>query len=101
MLGDPDIHALFVACMKEVEALARKQGVALPADICEKTLSRYAGVAVVKPSMALHLDRGRRLELEVFQGTAVRLGEQLGVPTPVNRFITAALKPHENGTPVG
>ena len=101
VLGDPDTRELFVACMKEVEALARKQGVALPEDICEQTLTRYPPGAKTKPSMALDLERGRRLELDVFQGTAVRLGEQLGVPTPVNRLIYAALKLHKDGSPAG
>lgn len=101
VLGDPDTHALFVDCMKEVEALARKEGVELPADIRENTLSRCAGGAKVRPSIALDLERGRRMELEVFQCTAVRLGEQLGVPTPVNRLIYAALKPHKDGPPTG
>lgn len=99
VLDDADTRALFVACMKEVEALARKQGVALPEDICEQTLARYPAGSKVKPSMALDLERGRRMELDVFQGTAMRLGEQLGVPTPVNRFIYAALKLHKDGPP--
>ncbi len=100
VLADADTRALFVSCMREVEALARESGVALDADVCEQVLSRYSGAAKgVKPSMALDLERGKRLELEVFQGTAVRLGERLGVPTPINRCIYAALKPHAHGPP--
>ena len=30
-------------------------------------------------------------------GGVVRLGTQLGVPTPANRFVYTALKLHENG----
>ena len=100
VLADADTRALFVSCMKEVEALARESGVALDVDICEQILGRYSGAAKgVKPSMALDLERGKRLELEVFQGTAVRLGERLGVATPVNRCIYAALKLHAHGLP--
>ena len=72
---------------------------ALPEDICEQTLNRYPEGSPVKPSMALDLERGRRMELDVFQGTMVRLGEQLDVPTPVNRLIYAALKPYKDGAP--
>jgi 2-dehydropantoate 2-reductase len=48
--------------------------------------------------MLLDLERGRRMELEVFQGAAVRMGRELGVPTPVNDFIYAALKLHAQGS---
>ena len=49
--------------------------------------------------MLLDLEQGRKLEVEALNGTAARLGEELGIPTPVNRFIYAVLKPHANGTP--
>ena len=42
---------------------------------------------------------GRRLELESLAGTAVRLGKELGVPTPLNEVVYAALKPYVNGHP--
>ena len=42
---------------------------------------------------------GRRLELESLAGTAVRLGRELGVPTPLNEVVYAALKPHVDGPP--
>jgi 2-dehydropantoate 2-reductase len=98
VVGDEHTRALFLACMREVEALAAKQGVGLDKNACETVLARYDnGPKGVKPSMLLDLERGRKLELEVFQGTAVRLGKELGVPTPVNDYIYAALKLHADG----
>jgi len=38
---------------------------------------------------------GRPSELEAQNGAVVRLGEEAGVPTPVNRFVYAALLPQE------
>ncbi len=43
---------------------------------------------------------GRRLELEAINGMVVRLGQEHGVPTPVNFVIYAALKPYVDGAPI-
>ena len=51
-------------------------------------------------SMAHDLIRGNRIELPWLAGRVVSLGKELGVPTPANAFIHAALKPYVNGAPV-
>jgi 2-dehydropantoate 2-reductase len=48
-------------------------------------------------SMGNDLLRGNRLELPWFAGKVVELGRRHGIPTPVNGFIYAALKPHMSG----
>jgi 2-dehydropantoate 2-reductase len=50
-------------------------------------------------SMGTDLLRGNRLELQWLTGKVVELGRRHGIPTPVNDFIYAALKPYINGTP--
>ncbi|MCZ6473129.1 MAG: 2-dehydropantoate 2-reductase [SAR324 cluster bacterium] len=99
VLGDPDTRALLAGCMREVEALARKKGVALEDNTVEELL-QFAATRPpeMKPSMLLDLERGRKIELDTFQGTTVRLGKELGVPTPINEFIYTALKLHAAGT---
>ena len=95
---DPDTRAMLVACLRELEALARKEGIALDDDAEQKMLAMADSLPEgMKPSMLLDLERGRALELEALQGAAVRLGKKLGVPTPVNEFIYAALKLHAGG----
>lgn len=49
----------------------------------------------IKPSMQRDMEAGRGSELESMIGIVVRLGEELGVPTPVMKFSYAALKPAE------
>ncbi|GAC1429539.1 MAG: hypothetical protein NVSMB65_02940 [Chloroflexota bacterium] len=51
------------------------------------------------PASGTHLAAGRRLELETLHGTAVRLGRQGGIPTPLNFTISAALQPNLAGLP--
>ena len=51
----------------------------------------------ITASMHLDLERGRRLELEIFNGAVVRMGRETGVATPVNYMLYMVLKPHVNG----
>ena len=100
VLGDPDTRTLFIGCMNEVEALARHQGIDLPENICQETLAFVEAAGPnMKPSMLLDLEQGRPLELDALNGTAARLGRQLGVATPVNQFIYSALKFRAGGKP--
>ena len=97
---DPDMKPQFVAAYNEVIAVGRARGVALPADALDKMLAFNKGAPpAMKPSMALDLERGNRIELPWLGGKVVELGRQLGVPTPTHAFMYAALKPYVMGTP--
>jgi 2-dehydropantoate 2-reductase len=98
VLRDPHTRALYLACMGEVEALARRQGIGLGADAVAETMAiAEAAAPETRPSLLQDLERGKPLELEAIVGVVVRRGEALGVPTPVNRCVYAALKPHVGG----
>ena len=43
------------------------------------------------------LERGNRLELDWLAGYVVRLGRELGVPTPANEAVYNVLKLHRMG----
>src|SRR6202158_4984880 len=60
---DPDLRPIFIAAYRETIDLGRARGVELPADALEKILD-FTGHAppAMKPSMALDLERGNRLE---------------------------------------
>lgn len=45
-----------------------------------------------KPSMLLHIEAGKRTEIDVLNGAVVREGKALGVPTPFNEAITMLIK---------
>ena len=95
---DPDLLAMMRAGLLESIAVARAKGVALP----EKAFQEMDGAMGALPpnarsSMLEDLERGRRLELPWLSGTVVRIGQEVGVETPVHRFIATALKPHVNG----
>lgn len=97
---DPDMKPQFVAAYNEVIAVGKARGVTLPADALDKMLAFNAGAPpTMKPSMALDLERGNRIELPWLGGKVVELGRQLGVPTPTHAFMYAALKPYVMGVP--
>ena len=95
---DPDLLAMMRAALLESIAVARAKGVPLPKQAFDEM---DAAMGALPPnsrsSMLEDLERGRRLELPWLSGTVVRIGQEVGVDTPVHRFITTALKPLVNG----
>ena len=97
---DPDLLALYEAALRETVAVGLAEGVRLSPDSIDQTLAMMRSMpAHHTTSMGNDLLRGNRLELPWFAGKVVELGRRHGIPTPVNGFIYAALKPYVNGAP--
>jgi len=98
--GVPESRLMYRRIAEELAALAAASGVALGADAVDNVMKAADGLAAEAYSSLHHdLTQGRRLELESLHGHAVRLGERLGVPTPMVFAVYAALKPHLDGRP--
>ena len=97
--ANPRSRALLLGVMREVVAVGRAHGVALPADFAEARLA-FADTLPEDMTSSMHhdLERGNRLEVEWLSGGVVTLGEQVGVDTPLNRAVWGVLAPHANGT---
>lgn len=94
----PESWRMYRRLLEELAALAGAAGVDLEPDVVERTLEAAAALAPDTASSLYHdLAAGRRLELEALHGHAVRLGERLGVPTPMTFAVYAALRPHAAG----
>lgn len=96
MRDDPGIRELMTASAKEVVMLAQAKGVALSEDDIEQTFrvidrQEHGSTA----SMQRDLMEGRPSELHDFNGYVVGEGSQLGLHTPVNKFIYYTLRPME------
>jgi len=93
----PETRALIEQAAREVEEVAAAKGVSLPADVVERTLAFLDGMpAEATTSMQRDVAAGRPSELEAINGAVVRLGQVVGVATPVHRFLYAALLPQES-----
>ncbi len=92
----PETREMLIAAMEEIFVLARRRGVELPDDTVEKRLAFIDSIgASVTASMHRDIIEGRPSELESQNGAVVRMGKELGVPTPVNNFLYASLLPQE------
>ena len=94
--SQPASRGLLRDALEEIHAVARRAGIALPADAVERTLAFIDGLPPDgTASMQRDVLAGRPSELEAQVGAVVRLGERLGVEVPVHRTIYAALLPQE------
>jgi 2-dehydropantoate 2-reductase len=95
---NPLSRAFLQDVMREVAAVGRAAGVALPEDEAERAMARADGVAPAMTSSLHHdLDRGNRLEVPWLAGAVVEIGARHGVPTPCNRAIRDILAIHAAG----
>ena len=94
--SQPGSRRLLEATMEEIHNVARARKIALPEDIVEVTMGR---LDIVEDSGTASMQRdvmeGRPSELREQNGAVVRLGEKVGVETPVNAFIYHSLLPME------
>jgi 2-dehydropantoate 2-reductase len=94
----PETFEMMMAAIEEVIAVGKAKGVKFPPDLMEGTLKLIKNFpASSKSSMLEDIERGRRLELPWLSGAVVRIGKEVGVPTPIHQFITTVLTPFVNG----
>jgi 2-dehydropantoate 2-reductase len=92
----PETRALLRQVMEEVAAVATRRGVRLADDAVSRAVAfvdtlPHEGTA----SMQRDIADGKPSELDAINGAVVRFGKALGVPTPANAFVYAALLPQE------
>ena len=98
VVGDPDLLAMAESALHESIAVARGRQIPLPAKLYDDILAAHRALPPgVKSSMLEDLERGKPLELPWLSGAVVRIGEEVGVPTPTHRLIVTLLRPHMNG----
>jgi 2-dehydropantoate 2-reductase len=96
--GDPFTKAQFIAGCREIEAVARAEGVPVAADVVDRILPYIDAIpGTMRSSLLIDLQAGKRIEVEALQGTVVRRGAALGVPTPIMSTLYSVLKLHAQG----
>ena len=95
-----ETRAIMTSVIEEIFAVARRKGIALAWDspleyqkllferLIPDTCSHHA-------SMLQDVRRGKRTEIDSLNGAVARLGEDAGLPTPVNRMLTQLVKAKE------
>lgn len=77
--------------LAECRAVAAAEGLTLPGSLEDDVLGLAATMPDQRSSTAQDLARGRRSEIDHLNGYVARRGDELGVPAPVNRALTATV----------
>lgn len=94
-----NVHANYIreAIMKEVIAVANAKGIPLSLDMLPKQHQLLLNVAATARTSTLQdIENGRKTEVEMFSGAIIRMGKELGVPTPINEIFYHAIKTLED-----
>lgn len=96
--SDPFTKAMFLAGCREIEAVARAEGVPVAADVVDRIVPYIDAIpGSMRSSLLIDLQQGKRIEVEALQGTVVRRGAALGVATPIVSTLYSVLKLHAAG----
>ncbi len=91
---DPENRKLLLNIMRETVAVGRAKGIDLPDDYADDRLAFADGLpADMTSSMHHDLKAGNRLEVAWLSGAVARFGDEVGVATPINQTVFAALRP--------
>jgi 2-dehydropantoate 2-reductase len=100
ILACDETRELYEESVREVNAVCRAAGVGIDGEIVERTIAMaYTMNPETKSSLLYDLEHGKPLEIDLLSGHLVHLGKHLGVPTPVQRVIAAALTLASSGQP--
>lgn len=92
ILKDAEKEAEVWALMREVQAIAAAEGVAIPEDFLVHQVERTRPMGPYKPSTMLDYVAGKPLEVEPIWGEPLRRAKALGVATPRLERLYAELK---------
>lgn len=97
LLDDPDVATIVEQVVNEVLAVMRAAGIA---PLVDDPLAHARAVMQATrdndSSMLQDIRRGRRTEIDAISGAIVRMGDELGVPVPTNRWLAAFVRHRED-----
>jgi len=92
----PETRLLLELCMQEASAVARAHRVLLNDTVVADTMKFIDSLAAnATTSLQRDIADGKPSEIEFWNGSVVRQGQALGVPTPVHQFIYHSVLPQE------
>ena len=96
--ADPFIREQFLEGCREIDGLARAEGVPVAEDRIEQ-IGRYVETipGSMRSSLLIDLAQGKRIEVEALQGAVVRRAARLGLRVPIMATLYAVLKPFAGG----
>ncbi len=88
MLANDRCMEFAINLMKEVQAVAKAEGVRNPDIMIDETVENlHKMIPEGKTSMLQDVEAGRKTEVDMFAGTMTELGLKYGIPTPYNKIV--------------
>lgn len=92
----PETREMMIELLTEVYKVGKASGVNLKNDLVAKIMKNVDEMDYnATSSLTRDVWEGRPSEIEYQNGTVVKLGNQLGVPTPINKFVYNCVLPME------
>ena len=82
IISDKTSLEILEKVMAEIVGIANKKGIKLPDTVIEDTIEFCKDYPEVTPSYARDIEKGKKNEGDLFGGAVIRMGKDLGVPTP-------------------
>jgi 2-dehydropantoate 2-reductase len=80
------------SAVEEAVLVAGSQGFPLGIEMVDRVIAVAGATARNRSSMGQDVDKKQRTEIDAINGAVVCLGEEAGIPTPVNRTLTLLVK---------
>jgi 2-dehydropantoate 2-reductase len=91
MIDDARLHALFMAMMEEVVAVANALGLGITMTAHER-IAQARRLGGIRSSMLQDVEAGRAIELDAIVGSVVEIAEKLQVPVPFVSAVFGAVR---------
>lgn len=92
----PETREMMIGLLNEVYQVGLASGVALELNTVEKIIANVDAMNYdATSSLTRDIWDGKPSEIEYQNGTVVKIGARLGLPTPINKFVYTCLLPSE------
>lgn len=92
LLRIPVLKGLMRSAVQEGLKVAQKLRIDFAEDVVEKTFEVAEATALNKNSMLQDVERGNKTEIDFINGAIGKIGDQLGIATPINNTLAALVK---------
>ncbi len=86
IIDDENSRQILIKIMEEIVKIAEKKEIILPDTVISDTIEFCKDYPEVKPSYARDVEKGKRNEGDLFGGSIINLGNELGIPTPYTKL---------------
>jgi 2-dehydropantoate 2-reductase len=91
---DAFIRAQFLDGCREIERVARAEGVPVAPDVIDRIGTYIEAIpGTMRSSLLIDLSQGKRIEVEALHGAVVRRAKKAGIKAPIMSTLYAVLKP--------